>query len=329
MNYRSIPHTQLSPSVLCLGTALFGTDVDETTAFALLDFFFERGGNFLDTAHGYGEWVPGGIGLSEKVIGAWLKARGLREQIIISTKGAQPLADTPHISRLSHDDIVSDLDESLRNLQTDAIDLYWLHRDDPTRPVADILETLHEQATKGKIRYFGCSNWHVERIQEAMDYAAQQQIAGFVANQLMWSYAVPNVEGIEDKTLVFMDADMFEFQRKTGLAALAYTSQAKGFFSKLHDNPTTLSERLRNTYDNAENRERLQRLQRVSRDTSLAIPTLLLAYLIHQPFPTFPISGSTNKRQLLENLEASDVMLSDDILDYLSAPTHPGDLGKP
>src|SRR5947209_8447254 len=188
MQYKRIPNTSLSPSTICLGTALFGTDVDEVTAFELLDTFFEHGGTFLDTAHAYGEWVPGGIGQSERTLGKWLKERGLRQQVLVATKGAQPYEATPHLPRLSHDDIVSDLDDSLRCLQIDTIDLYWLHRDDPTRPVADILATLNEQVAQGKIRYFGCSNWRLPRIQEAMQYAAQQQSTGFVGNQLMWSF---------------------------------------------------------------------------------------------------------------------------------------------
>lgn len=317
MQYKPIPNTQLSPSTICLGTALFGTDVDEATAFSLLDTFFEHGGTFLDSAHAYGEWVPDGIGQSERVIGTWLKERGLRERVVLATKGGQPYEATPHLSRLSHDEIVSDLDGSLQCLQVDCIDLYWLHRDDPARPVADILATLNEQVTLGKIRYFGCSNWHTDRIREAMQFAAQYTCAGFVGDQLMWSFAIPNPQGIEDTSLVFMDEQMLKFHRETKLAALAYTSQARGFFSKLSNGATALSERLRKTYDNAENRERLQRLQTMSDELSLSIPTLLLAFLTNQPFPTFPISGNTSMQQLLENIQAGDVVLRADALRYL------------
>lgn len=317
MQYKRIPHTHLVPSTICLGSALFGTDVDDVTAFGILDTFFEHGGTFLDTAHAYGEWVPNGIGKSERVIGSWLKERGLREHVVLATKGGQPYEATPHLTRLNHDDLVSDLDGSLQCLQVDTIDLYWLHRDDPTQPVAAILETLNEQATKGKIRYFGCSNWHTNRIREAMQYAAQHTLAGFVGNQLMWSFATPNRNAIEDTSLVFMDAQMLQFHRETNLAVLAYTPQARGFFSKLSNGATALPERLRKSYNNAENRERLQRLQTVSDELSLSIPTLLLAYLTNQPFPTFPISGNKSMRQLLENIQAGDVVLRADTMRYL------------
>ncbi len=317
MRYRAIPQTDLSPSVVCLGTAPFGTGIDEVTAHTLLDTFFEHGGNFLDTAHAYGEWVPGGIGLSERVIGKWLKARGVREKIVLATKGAQPLADAPHISRLSRADIVSDLDGSLRDLQVDNVDLYWLHRDDPKRPVADILETLNDQVTQGKIRYFGCSNWHLARIIEAKTYAEEHHIAGFVGNQLLWSYAVANPDAIEDRTLVLMDAATQEFHRTSQMAVMAYTSQGRGFFSKLLQGRDTLPERLRNTYDSEENATRLQRLQHVAQETSLSIPTLVLAYITNQPFPAFPITASQQTAQLLENVQAADAVLSADTISYL------------
>ena len=317
MKYRRIAHTHLFPSVICLGTAMFGTALDELSSFELLDTFCEEGGNFLDTAHIYGAWVPGGLGRSEQVIGKWLKERRLREQMIIGTKGAHPHLSTPHISRLTHDDIVSDIDESLQCLQTEYIDLYWLHRDDPTQPVADILETLNEQVNVGRILYFGCSNWRVDRLRATMQYATEHGLAGFVGNQLMWSLAIPNADGIEDPSLVFMDRQALEFHRRTELTVLAYTPQAQGFFSKVNNPATRLPDRLRTIYDNAENRQRFRRLQTVSEELSLALPTVLLAYLTNQAFPTFPIAGSRNKQQLLENLQAGDVVLCADTLAYL------------
>jgi aryl-alcohol dehydrogenase-like predicted oxidoreductase len=317
MRYRGIAHTDLFPSVICLGTASFGTALTEVSSFELLDTFCEKGGNFLDTAHIYGAWVPGGLGRSEQVIGKWLKERRLREHMIIGTKGAHPHLSTPHISRLTHDDIVSDIDESLQCLQTDYIDLYWLHRDDPTQPMAGILETLNEQASIGKIRYFGCSNWRVDRMRAAMQYATEHAVAAFVANQLMWSLAIPNADGIQDPSLVFMDTQTLEFHRRTGLPVLAYTPQAQGFFSKVNNTAARLPDSLRTIYDTAENWQRFHRLQTVSQELSLALPTVLLAYLTNQAFPTFPIAGSRNKQQLLENLQAGDLVLGADTLGYL------------
>jgi aryl-alcohol dehydrogenase-like predicted oxidoreductase len=317
VKFKHIPHTDLRPSVICLGTVSFGTSLDTSTAFQLLDSFIEHGGNFIDTAHIYGAWAPDGMGLSEKIIGQWVKERGLAGKIIIATKGGHPLLSAMHIPRLSRQDILADLDESLRYLQTESIDLYWLHRDDPGRSVADILETLNSQITQGKIRYFGCSNWRVERIEEALHYATEHGLAGFVGNQSMWSFAVPNRDAIEDSAVAPMDDQTLDFHRKTGLAIVAYTSQAHGFFSKASKDPASLSDQLRKMYANGENMRRLRRLQRVSEELSLSISALSLAYLTNQPLPTFPVAGFANVNQLLESIEAGDAELSSEIIHYL------------
>src|ERR1051326_6985323 len=317
MRYKQLPQTDLSPSLLALGTVSFGTAIDSSTAFYFLDTFFEHGGTFIDTAHIYGAWAPGGLGLTERLIGHWLKTRNIREQIIVSTKGAHPQLSSMHISRLSSQEIITDLEESLRCLQTDKIDLYWLHRDDPEQPVAALLETLEEQVRKGKIRYFGCSNWRVQRLKEAGQYAATHSITGFVGNQVMWSLAVPNLEALEDPTIVAMDAQMLEFHRTTDLAILAYSAQAHGFFAKASSDPEALPTPLRKLYWNVENRERLRRLQEVAREVSLPLSVIALAYLANQSLPTFPIFGCATREQLLENMEAADVELNAETLRYL------------
>ena len=319
MQYKNIPHTDLRPSALCFGSVTFGSALDASSAFRLLDIFFEQGGTFLDTAHVYGAWVPNGLGLSERVIGQWMKERHVRQRVVLATKGAHPELTSPHIPRLAPQEIVADLDASLRSLQTDTIDLYWLHRDDPQRPVAEIIETLKEQVGRGKIRYFGCSNWHVERIEEAQRYAASQGSAGFVGNQLLWSLAVPNRAAISDPTMVLMDAPTLKFHQTSGLPIVAYTAQANGFFSKASDQAVPLSEALAKKYASAENTQRLQRLQKVSQDLSLPLAVLALAYLTNQSALTFPIFGASSPAQLRENLPAGDVELSAEIVRYLES----------
>lgn len=127
---------------------------------------------------------------------------------------------------ISRAEILSDLDASLRYLRTDAIDLYWLHRDDPNTPVEPIIDLLNEQKRAGKMRYFGCSNWRTARIEAAQDYAARSGQQGFVANQMLWNAAVIDLRGITDATLALMDQEMWQFHHATGLAALPYSSQA-------------------------------------------------------------------------------------------------------
>jgi aryl-alcohol dehydrogenase-like predicted oxidoreductase len=170
MKYVTIPNSELRVSQICLGSAEFGATMAPKDSFALLDAFIAAGGNFIDTAHVYSDWIPNTKSTSEKLIGEWLRKSGMREDVLIATKGAHPRLTSMNVSRLSKDDIETDVHESLEYLQTETIDLYWLHRDDVSIPVGEIIEALNEQVWLGNIRYFGCSNWTFSRIQEAMDY---------------------------------------------------------------------------------------------------------------------------------------------------------------
>jgi aryl-alcohol dehydrogenase-like predicted oxidoreductase len=317
VRYQQLPETDLSASVVALGTAPFGTGIDESLAVQFLDAYVEQGGNFIDTAHTYGGWEPSGIGRSEQVIGKWLRDRQLRDRVIIGSKRTHPLFSSIDISPLSAEEIVGDLEESLRCLQTEVIDLYWLQRDDPAQPVAAILETLQEQVRKGKVRYFGCSTWRLSRLGEAHRYARDHNTAGFVGNQLMWSYAVPDLESIEDRTLVAMDAPTYAFHRQTGLAVMAFTSQRQGYFSNYDASAEDLPESIHQINGSPENTARLRRLREVAAWLTLPLSTAALAYLANQPFPTYPIFSCATVRQLLENAGAGDVLLDAATLRYL------------
>lgn len=318
MKYQNIPNTDLTPSALCLGGFPFGVKLNQETSFALLDTFFAAGGNFIDTALVYGEWLPDGKGLSEKTVGNWIKDRRNRNYFIIGTKGAHPRLNSMALQRLSREEIISDLDESLANLGTDYIDLYWLHRDDPTRPVAEIVTTLNEQVKAGKIRYFGCSNWRLDRIEEAQTFAAENGLQPFAANQPMWSLAVPNPAAFSDPTMVWMNHQLKEYHTYSHLTAIVYSSQAKGFFTKLQRSSISeLPKVLITHYSNQENLAKFVRLKEVAEQINLSVSVIALSYLVSQPFPTFPIAGCSNLAQLEEILKAGDIRLSSSILDYL------------
>lgn len=318
MQYKNIEGTELKASAICLGGADFGSTLERELSFELMDLFYDRGGNFIDTANVYANWLPVEKSISEKTIGKWLKERGLRDKIIIGTKGGHPELSSMHISRLSRNEIVSDLEESLRSLQTDYIDFYWLHRDDEKRPVSDILETLNEQVRAGRIRYFGCSNWRVDRIREAAAYALKTGLNGFAGNQMRWSFAVLNTGAIKDKTLAVMDQEMLEFHKRTKLAAVPYTSQAGGFFTKLDNiEKIPLSAGMKEKYYNQENVNRLERIKKLSADLSVSVSEMVLGYLTAQPFTTIPIVGCKTGEQLKESLKAGDLKLSGEEIEYL------------
>jgi aryl-alcohol dehydrogenase-like predicted oxidoreductase len=265
----------------------------------------------------YDDWAPGEKSISEKTIGRWSQLRKNRAQLILATKGAYPDLSTMHVARLSRADIVHDLHDSLKNLQTDVIDLYWLHRDDANRPVEDILETLNDQVNAGKIRYFGCSNWRTARIQAAQTYASTHGLYGFVGNQMMWSLALADPEG-KDKTMVVMDDEMKQYHLETGLAAIPYSSQGNGLFQRMeqgtlaHMDPT-----MRSRYQVEANRQRFERVKRLAADSGLTMTQVVLGYLQSQPFTTVPIVGCRTVEQLRDSLTAADVRLDADQVKYL------------
>lgn len=318
MRYVQLPGTDLTLSAVCLGTSGFGGSVLEPQAFDLLDAFLALGGNFIDTALIYSDWLPGPRSMTEKLLGRWLQTRGLHAHVVVATKGAHPDLHTMHVPRLSPDDLISDIDQSLRNLQTERIDLYWLHRDDINTPIGEIIDTLHAQAAAGKIRYFGCSNWSVARITEAQAYAEQRGIQGFVANQPMWSLAQPNFAAFTDQTLVVLDDAGLDFHRRTGLPLIPYSAQAHGFFTKLDaGGRAALSPSNDAQYYNETNLRRLHRAQELAQQHSVPIGAVALSYLSSQKVTTVPVVGCKRLDHLQESISAADLILTQAEMDSL------------
>ncbi len=233
MLYRDWPELGRKVSALALGTVGFGTNLTEAAAFEVMDAYLAMGGNVLDTARVYGDFSRGIQGVSEKAVGRWIAARGARDRVVISTKGAHPPWDDMQRPRLDRQSILRDMTDSLEALGVESVDLYYLHRDDQGRPVGDILETLNGLIESGRAKLVGASNWTKARIDEANRYAKAHGLAGFSVNQPQWSLAHQHL--VADKTLVQMDRDMYAMHRRTGLACMPYSSQAKGFFIKLFE----------------------------------------------------------------------------------------------
>ena len=317
MKYISLPQTDLTVSQLALGSTSFGTGIPTGTCHALLDAFVAAGGTLIDTARVYASWLPGGANASEKTIGSWLSKTGLRDQLVISTKGAHPDRATMHIHRLSPQEIASDLEESLHYLGIETIDIYWLHRDHGDVPVSEIIDALNQHQQAGKIRCFGCSNWSIARLREANDYAQAQGLHGFVANQPMWNLAVPNRANMPDPTWDILDDDGLAFHRQTGLPLMAYTSQAKGFFTKLAEGRLKAGDI--EWYDNPANHARMSRVQELAQQHSVTISAVVLAYITSQSFPAVAIIGPRNLEQLEDSLQHDDLTLSPEEIAYLEA----------
>ncbi len=308
MNIKNTPH-------IVLGTAEYGTAIDDKTAFSQLDLFFEYGACILDTARVYAQWLKNGDGASEKCIGKWIKKRNCRDKIIISDKGGHPHLTDMNISRLKAEDIKKDLDESLRFLQTDYIDIYFLHRDDNKTPVSEIIDYLHEAVIEGKIRYIGASNWSIKRICEANAYAKRTGKTAFTYSQIGWSYADINNDATLDKTMIYMTEQECKEYEQNSIEIMAYNSQAKGFFSKYENN--MLDENMVRRYLSNVNITRYKKVCEIAKLRNATVSQIALAALLNNALKPFAIISSKNNEHLTESLGAINISLSQAEMSYL------------
>ena len=304
----SISNISRPVSVIALGTDGFGVAKTVAAAEALLDAYVAAGGNVIDCARMYGD------GVCEQVVGSWMRSRGNREQLVISTKGGFPGKDGA--PRLDRGSLLSDLNASLAALQTDFVDIWWLHRDDPARPVSDIMNTLNEMIESGKVGCVGASNWPAERIREANAYAAANGLRGFAGDQPQWSLARQVVN--PDPTLQIMGDDLYRLHRETGMLCMPFSAQAKGYLAKLlGGGESTLSPKAKDRFHFPENIAVAERVAKLCGEFGCAPAAMSLAWLTNQPFPTLPIISARDEKQLLESLAAGDILLGGDQVDML------------
>lgn len=323
MRYVNIARLEKPISVIGLGTATRAfTPETYHRAAELLDRFLEAGGNCVDTAHIYG------FGNSEKTLGRWFKESGRRGEIVLITKGCHPAVDPQNLfgkpwePRLTPEALRADLSESLERLQTDYVDLYLLHRDDEAMPVGPLVEALNQEQTRGRVRAFGASNWRVERIAEANEYAAQHGLNGFVVSSPCLSLARP-VKMYYPGTL-FADEATRQWYRTHQFPLLAWASLAAGFMSGKFK-PADLSDGYVTTvYYSEENFERLRRAQEVGRRRNVTSLQVGLAYVLQQAFPVVALIGPTTVANLSEGLGALNVELNREEIEFLDLNTQVG-----
>jgi Predicted oxidoreductases (related to aryl-alcohol dehydrogenases) len=303
---------ELNVSTLALGTDKLASTLPDSEIFYLMDMFAEAGGNCIDTARVYCG------GLSEEAIGRWFKQNGRRRDIVLSSKGCHPpIENMPH-SRLSKEEMEHDLDLSLKALQTDCIDIYWLHRDDASRSVEEIIENINTFVKAGKIRLIGCSNWKSDRIQSANEYAARANLCGFSSSQIQWSLADTREEIYQDYAIVIMNEQEYGWYLKNKMPVFAFAAQAQGFFPKVAKSGIeALSEKTRARFESPENLKRLERVKQLSERLDISISAAALSYLTCNRLPTVAVIGSRTPEQLRESLEAADVSISPEEADKL------------
>lgn len=282
-----------------LGTGALGSKGSREDAYALLDAFVAHGGTLIDTAAVYSDWIPGERGRSETVIGEWLSLRGNRSGVQIGTKGGHPPLDDLHHGRCDAASLRHDVEQSLQRLRTDHIDLYLPHRDDPSVPVAEIIGTLGEFVTEGKIGAVGVSNWDVGRLAQARMLAD-----GPVANQLLGNILCLKMPAPRDDTLRVLNASSFRQAESEDLALMLFSSQCRGAFL-----PSKLGHVVPADYDTDACRRAISDIAALARELSLDAGDLVLAFLLAVSPRIIPLIGPQSPAQMVESMKALELQL--------------------
>jgi aryl-alcohol dehydrogenase-like predicted oxidoreductase len=304
--YARIPGIDRPVSRLVMGSMIF-SQRDLLTTSVMLDYFASLGGNTIDTAHIYGG------GEAERAVGEWMRLRDNRTDVVVVGKGAAPDARGPR--RVTPQDIGADLAESLQRLGTNYIDLYLLHRDDPAVAVGELVECLNEHYHAGRIRAFGGSNWSTERIQEANDYARAHGLIPFVASSPNFSLAIMN----EPPWAGCLSASIAgkEWHIAHQFPLLAWSSQAQGFFTgRFAPEDRSHGEMVRCWYS-PDNFKRLERAWEMGHRKGVSANAVALAYVLHQPFPTFALIGPHTIEETWTSVDALGVTLTPGELRWL------------
>jgi aryl-alcohol dehydrogenase-like predicted oxidoreductase len=316
MDKRPLGRSGLHTAPLVLGGNVFGWTADEATSFAILDRFVELGFDTIDTANSYSVWVPGHVGgESEAIIGKWLKKSGKRDRVQIATKVGMPVQGESGLKRAQ---IEKHVEKSLERLQTDRIDLYQTHKDDPETPVAETLETLARLVKAGKVRAIGASQYPPARLEESIATSEKQRLARYETLQPEYNlYDRANFEREYQPVAL-----------EHGLTVIPFFGLAKGFLSGKYRKPADIEGRpraagLKKYFDGDRGMRILAALDAVGKRVNATPAQVSLAWLMAQPSIAAPIVSVTSVKQLEEIAQAARVKLDSAALaelDRASAP---------
>jgi aryl-alcohol dehydrogenase (NADP+) len=321
MQHVRLGQTGLKVSRLCLGTATFGVQCDETTSHAILDRASELGVTFLDTADKYP--LGGSLetnGRSEEIVGRWLKGR--REQFIVATKVHGRMGESAWDMGNSRKHILSAVDASLRRLGTDYIDLYQLHRPDPETPILETLGALDDLVRSGKVRYVGCSNFLAYQVALAIGRSEAHRLVSLVSVQPCYNLLFRQYE-----------RELLPLAQQEGLAVLPYNLLAGGLLSGKHRlafGPTpgtrftlgSAAALYQDRYWNPESFDAIALVAETARRVGIPVATLAVAWVLSNPVITSAIVGASRPAQLDATLEAAEIALDPAVVDHLDEVTH-------
>ena len=317
MKFTTIDGIEKKASRLVYGTPGASASGDEEKAFACYDLAYAYGFRIFDNANSYGE--------AEKTLGKWLEKSGRRENIILLDKGCNPGTVYREADSFSAETIRSQVAESLERLRTSYLDMYILHRDDPSKPVDEIVEVLNELHDRGVIGQFGGSNWTMKRTLEANAYAKARGLQGFTVCSPNYSYArlVRDPWGGSVTISGRANAAFREWLAGTRMPVFNYSSLGRGYLSGRFrtDDGRPVEECIAEApileYYAPENVERLRRLEILARKKDAAVSQIAMAWLLHQPLNLFPITSPTSEKHMRETIHAFDIVLSEDDLSFL------------
>lgn len=311
MKTRKLGASNLTVSPLCLGTNVFGWTADEKTSFAILDALVAAGFNFIDTADTYSRWVPGHKGgESETIIGNWLKRTGNRSKVIVATKVGMEMG--PGEKGLSKPYIARSVERSLERLQTDYIDLYQSHQDDPATPLEDTLGAYAELIKQGKVRAIGASNYTAERLAAALEASEK--------------HGYPRYESLQPHYNLYeragYEAALEPLCLAKRLGVIPYFSLASGFLTGKYRSEGDLSKSPRGQgvkkYLDERGLRILAALDQVARKLHSTPGKVSLAWLLARPSITAPIASATSVEQLRDLIDATNLTLDTESIELLN-----------
>ena len=285
-----LANTDLTIYPLCLGGNVFGYSADKQNSEAVLSFYADNGGNFIDTADVYSQWAPGHIGgESETIIGDWMAKRGNRQKMIIATKVSK-LDTRPGLKAAN---IKAACDESLKRLKSDYIDLYYAHQDDLDTPIEESLGAFDELIKAGKVRYIAASNFTPERLQESLNISKANGLSSYIASQDQYNLLDREYEKVLMPTI-----------EKNNLSQIPFYGLARGFLSGKY-RPGVSVESVRasgvaSNYANERGWNLLSKLDQIAKDKKTTVAAISLAWLRAQPTVATPIASATKLEQIKE-----------------------------
>ncbi|MES2274817.1 MAG: aldo/keto reductase [Bacteroidota bacterium] len=311
MEKRELGKTGVGVSPLMFGGNVFGWTVDEAISFKLLDAFTGAGLNFIDTADVYSRWVPGNHGGdSEMIIGKWFKQSGKRDKVILATKVGKDMGDGK--KGLAAKYIMQAVEDSLKRLQTDYIDLYQSHDDDPNTPFAETMEAYSQLIKEGKVRVIGASNYKVGRLAETLQTSASNNLAAYQTLQPEY-----NLYQRQD-----YETNLEPLCLERGLGVVPFYSLASGFLTGKYRSEADFNKSKRGAgmvkYLNERGFKILAALDSVADQYRTTQASVALAWLIARPSITAPIASATNIEQLNDLISATELNLSAEAISVLN-----------